>query len=229
MTMARHHNKGKADQHYLELTTKAYSLAEASLRRHDSAEMHLYAAMADALAARLYGLRGENRATARVGVRARENFLAAKKMDPTLADADTGLGLYNYYVDTLSALARMLRFFMGIPGGSKEEGVRQLQRGMREGQLSAPLARFYLVLNLHTYDQRYEEALRVLDPLVEKYPENPIFQLARGDLYVKLGRKQLAEGSYQAAVTSLAKVPEPECRSRLAKLAKESLAALNRR
>jgi tetratricopeptide (TPR) repeat protein len=229
LTMARHHNKSPADQHYLELTTKAYSLAEASLRQHYSAEMHLYAAMADALAARLYGLRGENRATARVGVRARENFLTAKKMDPTLADADTGLGLYNYYVDTLSALARVLRFFMGIPGGSKEEGVRQLQRGMREGQLSAPLARFYLVLNLHSYDQRYEEALRVLDPLIEKYPENPIFQLARGDLYAKLGQKQLAEGSYQTALKSLAKVPEAECRTKLAKLAHESLAGLNRR
>jgi tetratricopeptide (TPR) repeat protein len=183
MTLARHHNKAPADQRYLELTAKAYSVAEGSLRKSNSAEMHLYAAMADALAARLYGLRGENRATARAGVRARENFLKALKLDPTLADADTGLGLYNYYVDTLSALAHLLRFFMGIPGGSKVEGIRQLRRGMREGQLSAPLARFYLSLNLHTFDQRYEEALQVISPLVEKYPDNPVFQLARGDLY----------------------------------------------
>ena len=228
MTLARHHNRVPADQHYLDLAAKAYSLAEGKLRQHNSAEMLLYAAMADALAARMYSLRGENRATARAGVRARENFLKVLALDPSLADADTGLGLYNYYVDTLSTLARVLRFFMGIPGGSKLDGIRQLQRGMREGQLSAPLARFYLALNLHTYDQKYEEALQVLNPLVEKYPDNPIFQLAQGDLYAKLGRKQLAEASYRAASAAVEKVPETECRSRLARLVRESLAALHR-
>lgn len=227
MTMARHHNRGPADQRYLDLTVKAYNLAEAQLRQRESAEIRLYAAMADALAARLYGLRGENRATARSGVRARENFLAASALDPSLADADTGLGLYNYYVDTLSTLARVLRFFMGIPGGSKEDGIRQLQRGMREGQLSAPLARFYLALNLENYDQRYEEGLRIIGPLVEKYPDNPIFQLTRGDLYAKLGRKQQAEAAYRAAAAGAAKVPEADCRAKLAYLAQESLEALH--
>ena len=223
MTMARHHEKGPGDQRYLELATKAYSLAQAGIRQHNSAEMHLYAGMADALASRLYGLRGENRATARAGVRARENFLKALAMDSSLADADTGLGLYNYYVDTLSTLARVLRFFMGIPGGSKEEGVRQLQRAIREGQLTPALARYYLALNLHNYDHRYEQALQVIGPLVEEYPGNPIFQLARGDLYAKLGRKPLAEASYRAAAAGLAQVPEAECRAKLSQLVNESL------
>jgi len=90
--------------------------------------MQFYAGMAEASAARLYGLRAENRNTARSGVRAREHFLRAKALDPGLADVDLGLGLYNYYVDTLSSLARILRFFMGIPGGSKQEGIRCLNR-----------------------------------------------------------------------------------------------------
>jgi tetratricopeptide (TPR) repeat protein len=229
MTAARHHEKGPADAHYLELTAKAYALAEASLRRHDSGEMRLYAGMADALASRLYGVRGENRATARAGVRARENFLKALALDPTLADASAGLGLYNYYVDTLSTIARVLRFFMGIPGGSKEEGIRQLERGIHEGQLTPPLARYYLAINLHAFDQKYEQALQVINPLVEKYPENPIFQLTRGDLYAKLARKELAEASYAAAAADAAQVPEPECRAKLARLVQESLAALHGR
>jgi tetratricopeptide (TPR) repeat protein len=227
MTLARHHDKSPADAHYFELTSKAYLLAETNLRQRDSGEMRLYAGMADALASRLYSLRGELRATARVGVRARENFLKALQLDPSLADAYTGLGFYNYYVDTLSTLARMLRFFMGIPGGSKQEGIQQLQRAIREGQLTPPIARFYLALNLHMYDQKYEQALQVFNPLVEKYPENPIFQLARGDLYAKLARKQQAEASYRAASADAAKVPEAECRDKLAYLVQQSLAALN--
>jgi tetratricopeptide (TPR) repeat protein len=226
MTMARHHAKTPSDEHYLELTTKAYKLAEANLRQKNTGEMHLYAAFADALAARLYGMRSEYRAGARAGVRARENFIAALALDPTLADAYTGLGLYNYYVDTLSVLAKTLRFLMGIPGGTKVEGIRQLERGMQEGQISASLARFYLAMNLFNYDQRYEEALRVVGPLVEKYPRNPIYQLMKGDLNAKLGRKSPAAASYQAAEEDAADIPETECQAKIRQLVRQSLAAL---
>ena len=227
MTMARHHDKLPGDQHYLDLTTKAYSLAQSSLRLRDTAEMHLYAGLADALAARFYALSAEYRAAARAGVRSRENFIKALALDPSLADAESGLGLYNYYVDTLSGLAKVMRFFMGIPGGSKEEGVRQLMLGIQEGQLSPPVARFYLAINLHNYDQRYEQALEAIGPLVEKYPQNPLFQLVRGDLYAKLGRKQLAEACYRAADAAASQVPEAECRRKVHQLVQQSLAALN--
>jgi tetratricopeptide (TPR) repeat protein len=228
MTMARHREKLEADQPYLDLTAKAYKLAEESIRKHDSGEMRLYAGMADGLAARLYGLRGEARASARAGVRARENFLKALALDPTLVDAYMGLGLYNYYVDTLSGLARVLRFFMGIPGGSKQEGIRQLQRAISEGQLSPALARFYLALDLHNYDQKFEEALEVIGPLVEKYPENPAFQLMQGDLYAKLQREAQAEACYQAAAAAAARLRDVDCRKKIDALVKESLAALKK-
>ena len=228
MTMARHREKLEADQPYLDLTAKAYKLAEESIRKHDSGEMRLYAGMADGLAARLYGLRGEARASARAGVRARENFLKALALDPTLVDAYMGLGLYNYYVDTLSGLARVLRFFMGIPGGSKQEGIRQLQRAISEGQLSPALARFYLALDLHNYDQKFEEALEVIGPLVEKYPENPAFQLMQGDLYAKLHREAQAEACYQAAAAAAARLPDVHCRKKIDALVNESLDALKK-
>jgi tetratricopeptide (TPR) repeat protein len=224
MTMARHREKTPADQPYLDLTAKAYVVATTNLAAHETAEMRLYAGMADGLSARLYGLRGEGRNTARAGVRARENMLKALALDPGIADADFGLGLYNYYVDTLSAMARVLRFFMGIPGGSKEEGIRQLHRAIAEGQLTRPVARFYLAINLHNFDQRYEEALRMISPLRDEYPENPLFHLVQGDLYAKLGRRQQALAEYQAAVQL--KAPDEECRKKLDKLVRESEAAI---
>jgi tetratricopeptide (TPR) repeat protein len=223
MTMARHHEKSPGDRHYLELTTKAYALAQANFHGPNGAEMHLYAGMADGLAARLCALRSEYRATARAGVRGRENFMAALALDPSLADAYTGLGLYNYYVDTLSVLAKALRLLMGIPGGSKEEGIRQLRRGIEEGQMTPSLARFYLGTDLLNYDQRYEEALKVYSPLAAKYPENPLFQLTMGDLNAKLGRKKMAEAHYHAAEEAANKVPEPECRAKMKQLAAVSL------
>jgi len=229
MTMARHRDKMAGDQRYLDLAKKAYGLAEASLQQQESGEMHLYAGMADALEARLYGLRWDTRATARSGVRAREHFLNALARDPTLADANTGLGLYNYYVDTLSTMARVLRFFMGVPGGSKTEGIQQLKTAIRDGQLTPAVARFYLALNLENYDQRYEDALQAIGPLAEKYPKNPVYLLVQGDLYAKLGRKKQAEGSYRGAQDAAVQIEEPECRAKIAELAKESLAAIGSR
>jgi tetratricopeptide (TPR) repeat protein len=229
MTMARHHEKSLGDRHYLELTNKAYSLAEANFRGPNSAQMHLYAGMADGLAARLYAMRSEYRATARAGVRGRENFMAALESDPSLADAYTGLGLYNYYADTLSMIAKALRLLMGIPGGSKADGIRQLHRGIQDGQISSQLAQFYLAMNLFNYDQRYEEALKVISPLATRYPTNPIYQLTVGDLNAKLGRKKIAEAHYHAAEAAANEVPEADCRAKMKELALESLAALARK
>ena len=223
MSDARRRPKLAADQRYFELSAKALSLAEAQIKQGESAEMQFYAGMAEASAARLHGLRGENRNTARSGVRGREHLLRAKTLDPDLADANLGLGLYNYYVDTLSSLARILRFFMGIPGGSKQEGVLLLEQAAAQGVLTSNIARFYLALNLHRYDQQYEKALGVLGALVEKYPANPLFQLARGDLYAKLGRKQHALACYRAASAA---VQNAECQSHIRELARISIAAL---
>ncbi|HEX8764114.1 MAG TPA: hypothetical protein VF740_03090 [Candidatus Acidoferrum sp.] len=224
MSDARRRSKLPADQHYLELAATASSLATGQIQKRDSAETQLYAGMADAAAARLYALRGENRNTARFGVRAREHFLRAKTLDPGLADADFGLGLYNYYVDTLSALAKIMRFFMGIPGGSKQEGIRLLEHAIADGALTPNVARFYLAMNLHRYDQQYERALNVISPLVEKYPANPLFQLARGDLYAKLGRKQQALVCYRAGAALT--VHDADCQGRIQQLIRTAIAAL---
>jgi tetratricopeptide (TPR) repeat protein len=222
MVDARHRAKLAEDQRYFDLATKASMLALAELKNHETAEMHFYAGMADAMAARLYGLRGENRATARSGVRAREHFLRAIQLDPELVDADFGLGLYNYYADTLSSIAKILSFFMGIPGGNKQEGIRQLEKDMEEGVLTPPEARFYLSLNLHRYDQLYERALAVIGPLVEKYPTNPLFLFAQGDLHAKLARKEQALACYRAAAAL--SIQDPECRKHLQELLKAAIA-----
>jgi len=225
MSLPRRREKRDSDQAHLEVVNKAAALADASLKTQESAEMHLYAGMADAQLARIYGLRSEFRSAARAGVAARTHFQQALKLDPSLADACTGLGLYDYYVDTLSTMARMLRFVMGIPGGSKAEGIRLLQRAIAEGVLTPTAARFELAISFHKYDQRYEDALALINALTEQFPQNPVFQLARGDLYAKLGRKPQAIAAYQAAVA--ANSGDEECRKKIQQLANEAMAAVN--
>jgi tetratricopeptide (TPR) repeat protein len=213
--------KEPEDPPYLDAARKAVELAEAELEKGESARAELWAGMAYALEARIYGLRDERRETAHAGVRAREHLLKASELDPALADAYTGLGLYNYYVDALSPLVKLLRFFLGIPGGSKKEGVRQLRRAMEQGQLTAVEARFYLAKNLRTYDQKYAEALKVAQPLLHNYPQNPIFLLLVANLEMELGRRKQAVKTL-SAIGNL-KIPDAACAERAQRLARELL------
>ncbi len=218
--------KKPGDGAYLALAAKAIQLARARLAKSDSAEMHLYAGMGWALEARLYGLRDNRTKTARSGVAARAEFLQALRLDPQMADAKAGLGLYNYYVDTLSPLIKFLRVFLGIPGGSKEEGIRQMREGMDRGVLLRTDARFYLAKSLRTYDQRYDDALAAAAPLAADYPRNPVFQLLAGNLNAELGRKAPAEDYFRAAVAASGNPAEPDCAKRMRDLAESFLASL---
>jgi predicted Zn-dependent protease len=222
---AWHRAKLPEDNDYFTLADKATQLAENELAKKESAEMHLYAGMGLLLRGRLLAMQSERRLAAHAGVKAREHLLRAIALDPDLADAYTGLGLYNYYVDTLSGLARILRFFMGIPGGNKAEGTRQLERAMREGELTAVEARFYLSKNLRNYDREYEHAAEVLSPLTEQYPQNPIFQLLLGDMNAKLNRKEKAAASFHAAEDLAAN--NPACEKHLKEVIGAALTALN--
>lgn len=215
--------KNPEDDAYLALADKAIELARAQLAKSDTAEMHVYAGLGLALKARLYGLRDERRNAARAGVAARTEFVHALQLDPDMADASAGLGLYNYYVDTLSAMAKVMRFFMGIPGGSKQEGIRQLQAGMDHGVLVAVDARFYLAKNLRTYDHRYAQALPVAEPLAARYPRNALFLLLAGNLNAELGRHAKAADYFHAALASADSDPNPACAARTRTLANSFL------
>jgi tetratricopeptide (TPR) repeat protein len=214
-----------ADETYLALAQKVVAVAESHIAQADSPEMRLYAGIGWGLRARLLGLRGDHRGTARAGVNARTHFLRCLQLDPQMADAYTGLGLYNYYVDTLSPMARVLRFFMGIPGGSKAEGIRQLETAMENADLTRVEARFYLAKNLRTYDQAYARSLEVFTPLVEAFPRNPVFELLFGDIQAKLGRNELAASSFrQAEELSSGDTP---CERHLRALAEKSASGLS--
>jgi hypothetical protein len=211
------------DNVYLALAEKATSIAESRIAQADSADMQLYAGIGWSFRARLLGLRQDRRGTARAGVNARAHLLRTLQLDPEMVDANAGLGLYNYYVDTLSAMARLLRFFMGIPGGSKQEGIRQLEIAAKKGQITRVEARFYLAKNLRTYDHAYARSLEVFSPLIEEFPRNPVFQLLRGDIEAKLGRSELSEASFRQA-RELSSGDSP-CERHLRALAEQSAAS----
>lgn len=192
------HDKQPSDETYLALADKAIALAQERLARNNSANVHFYIGMAYALKVRMYGMRGENHAAAKAGVAARSEMIEALKLDPQMADATAAMGIYNYYVDTLSPMLKFLRFLSGIPGGDKDEGVRQMEAGMADGKLLAIDVRFILAAALRRYDRKYAKAISIAQPLVTQYPRNPAFLLLVGNLNMELGRDVNAHEYFQA-------------------------------
>jgi tetratricopeptide (TPR) repeat protein len=192
--------KKPEDEAFLLLADKVIDLAHRQITQSDSAEMRFYAGMGFALKVRLEVLRGENRAVAHAGVAARAEFLRALELDPQMPDATAGLGLYNYYVDSLSTTVKILRFFMGIPGGNRAEGIRQMQIGIDHGVVTPVEMRFHLARNLRSFDYQYERAIVVAQPLVERYPGNPVFLLLLGNLNAKMARPLKSAEYFQAAL-----------------------------
>ncbi len=212
------------DNAELALADKVSRLAEAAIAKSDTAEMELYAGLGYASRSRLLALRYEKIPVARAGVEARKHLLRCLELDPNMADAYLGLGLYNYYVDTLSAMAKILRFFMGIPGGDKREGLRQLETASTKGELTQMEARFNMAKSLRNYDFDYARAEQAAAPLIAQYPGNCIFLLLAGDLEQKLGHKEEAAARFRAvAGTSW---EETSCAERAHKLAIEAIASL---
>jgi tetratricopeptide (TPR) repeat protein len=218
--------KLKHDDAYFALADQAVRLAEAQIARQESAPMHVFAGMGYGLEARLSGVRGDHRPVARAGVKGREHFLRALAMDPQMGDALTGIGLYNYLADVLSPFAKFLRFFMGIPGGNKKEGIRQLEKAMNTAELTAVEARFYLARNLRNFDEQYARSVELMEPLVKQYPDNPVFQLLLGNLYASLNRKDAAALHFRAAREI--HVSDAACAAQVQDLAAAALAALER-
>jgi hypothetical protein len=212
------------DDAELALADKVTLLAEAGIAKADTAEMELYAGLGYASRARLLGLRYEKMPVARAGVEARKHLLRCLELDPNMADADLGLGLYNYYVDTLSALAKILRFFMGIPGGDKRVGLRQLETASTKGELTQMEARFNMAKNLRNYDRDDARAAQAAAPLIAEYPENSVFLLLVGDIEQKRGHNDVAAVRFRAAAAAPA--DDAECAARARKLANEALASL---
>jgi hypothetical protein len=219
------HTKDADDATYLALTGKVTTLAEAQLAKSDTAEMHTYAGLGWALQVRVYAIRGENRAAAHAGVNGRSEMLTALKLDPEMADATAALGIYNYYVDTLSPIVKLLRIFMGIPGGDKQLGVNQMEIGMHQGSFLAVDIRFILARSLRTYDQKYEQALSVAEPLVARYPQNPIFLLLLGNLNAELSRNAKASEYFHAVQNT--SISDSVCGGRMRELANSFLASLH--
>ena len=119
------------------------------------------------------------------GTKAVEMHKKVLKLYPEFADAYVSVGMYNYVVGTLPVAVKMLMLLGGVHG-SKEEGLKQLERAMKDGVYARDEASIILVM-LYDREHRQEEALKLLRNLSEKYPRNYVFRFETAGMLSRLG------------------------------------------
>ena len=150
--------------------------ADAWTRRAPSnAEAWFYLAGSYAPLVQWQVLRGERLNAARNGNRVRVALEEALRLDPTLADAHFGVGIYEYYADVASAAAKMFRWLFLLPGGDRVRGLQAIDETRKSGSLLRSEADFQRYLIDIWYEHKPEEALAILRTLDARYPTNPIF------------------------------------------------------
>lgn len=194
------------DENFRRLDELAIGKAEERIRAHqDEARNYFYEGLAYGLRARLEALRDHALATARAGKKLRNLSLVALKLDPNLYDAYFGIGLYNYFEDTLPTYVKMLRFLILLPGGDRLEGLRQIQQAMEKGQLVTGEAKFHLAKNYsRSLDRQFTKSLELLRQMEQQYPQNPLWKLLAGSVELRMGQVNEGETLYRQVIDETA-------------------------
>src|SRR5580765_8115401 len=115
----------------------------------------------------------------------------ALALQPQRKDAGLIIGTYRYIVAALSLPLRMVAYVAGF-GGGKEKGIKQIEDAAAYGGDNQTEARFALIL-LYNREKRYDDALKVLATLRERYPRNRLVWLESGSTSLRAGRAADAE------------------------------------
>jgi tetratricopeptide (TPR) repeat protein len=166
----------RGDAEFERRATAAIAAAEAwAAAEPESAEAWFYVGAAYSARVQWRVLREQRLAAARDGKRIKDALERALALDPGMQDAWFGVGLYHYYADVAPSAVKMLRWLLLLPGGDREEGLREMLRGRDGAQLLRDEADYQLQTLYVWYEKRPEEALAIVRRLQARHPHNPVF------------------------------------------------------
>ena len=154
--------------------------AERWLKTHpDDAEALLVLGCGYGISARLALERHEYLKGWRNGSRSMKSIRAALKADPEMYDAYLGLGMFDYYVDTIPRFAGWLAKIM--LGGSRARGMQELRLAAEKGHFARTAAQLILV-EIDTQDEfgarNTADAVRLMAGIRAKYPYSAMLHSA---------------------------------------------------
>jgi tetratricopeptide (TPR) repeat protein len=172
---------------------RALQLSEADLQRRPRDPEALFRIGAVVGTQASYGatVEGKVLASFRAARRAYDAHEQVLELDPSRKDAGLIVGTYRYVVSALSLPIRVMAYAAGF-GGGKERGLKMIEEAAAYPSLSQTDARFALIL-LYNREQRYDDAVRVVEDLQKQYPRNRQLWYEAGATLIRAQRYDRAE------------------------------------
>jgi hypothetical protein len=218
------------DATFLQSVNRAIAEAERWTQAEpERAEAWFYLGAAYGARSQFRVYRVERIAAARDGKRIKESLEKALALDPSMHDAEFGIGMYRYYAGVAPAIFRFLRFLLMLPGGDREGGLQQLERAARLGVLVRGEAQHQMQTLYLWYEHKPKEALALVRGLQERYPHNFLFRQIEAEIHEKYFHDRAASRRASEDLLALARsgaVFQPALAERAARLniAKQSAA-----
>jgi hypothetical protein len=172
------------DDAVLALAERALGLADVRLARDPADRRALLArGAAHGVRSRHHLFRWDKGPASREAVRMREALVAARAAGEDALDLDFGLGLYDYYADTLPRLFKVVAFVLRIPGGDRERGLDALARVARGGSLFHDDEARVQMYDIHSYFERQpDRAVHWIREMWRLHPGWPLWGLKLSQL-----------------------------------------------
>src|SRR5262249_21154788 len=142
----------------------------------ERAQGYLYAGGALGLRGRMEVTQHHWLSAYRFGKRGHADLKKAIALDPRLEDAYLGLGIYDYYADTLKGVQAVLSAIM--MHGDRQRGLAEMKRAMRQGKHSRVEAKLFLMDAYASWEKQPENALAIAQELYQEFPHSPVMHLA---------------------------------------------------
>lgn len=154
---------------------------EAKTKNHlDNKDQMFYYSAICGIRAQLVATEGDWWATAKLGKSMKKNTESLVKMDSNYYPAYYLLGTYNYFADVLPSAVKFFRSLLFIPGGDKNEGLRQLNLAYQKANAVSVEAGRTMVLIQIYYEKSYPTGINMADDLLSKYPDDYEVGLYKG-------------------------------------------------
>lgn len=123
----------------------------------------------------------------------------ASELDPDNPDVQLGFGIYNYYAavvpEKYPEVEPMMMFF---PDGDKQEGLDQLEFVATEGRYAKYEAQYFLMTLHYSFEDAPYKAEDYSSGLIEKFPNNPVFERWDGKIAMRQGKVYTAARRYKS-------------------------------
>jgi tetratricopeptide (TPR) repeat protein len=136
----------------------------------------------------------------RSALAARRDHERVLELDPSYVDAKTTVGIHNYIMGSLNWPTRMLVKLVGV-SGDRKKGLRYLREVSQANVTSSNDAALALSLFLRR-EQRYEEALKLVKGLSERYPRNFLIAVEYANLLNAAGHGLEAIAQYRLVLAN---------------------------